>query len=155
MRHYLNLCPSGEGVVSVRLTGRTWLALMGDYTHYRNSSAQESGSHERMLGIIQWRLPARWFPPWVEPFGQLGLGIGSMAYSGVLSDERVSGPASRLGIGARLYAGEHVFFVPTLSFDRLDAAANQVDRKYPTMFTFRCALGLRVLGGRSLLTDDH
>ena len=151
MGAYLKTSRAFELATFARLTETASLGLLADYTQQPTRTAATTSYQERLLVIVRWTWGKRQFPNWFQPFGQLGVGGGYMEYAGPSLVERLNAPAGRLGIGAMVHVNRRFAIVPTLSYDRLEAASTQAERQYPTMLTLRCSAAFSVLGDNPLL----
>ena len=151
IRDYVGLSPRVATSLSVRFTDATYLGVLADYTSYQGTLTLTSGSHRRILAFVQWNMEQEWMPRWCHPFGQLGVGVGTMEYVGFTRVERLLGPASRLAAGMTFRLNRRVEITTILSFDRLDTAANQMGRFYPSMLSLNLEIGFHWPRGGPLL----
>ncbi|OQB42522.1 MAG: hypothetical protein BWY06_00598 [Candidatus Latescibacteria bacterium ADurb.Bin168] len=151
MRGYLRTSRAFELTTFARLTEAASLGLLADYTQQPTRTAATTSYQERLLLVVRWTWGERHFPNWFQPFGQLGAGGGYMEYAGPSLVEHLNAPAGRLGIGANVRISRRFAIVPTLSYDRLEAASIQAERRYPTMLALRCSAAFSVLGDKPLL----
>ena len=155
MGGYLKTSRAFEVATFARLTETASLGLLADYTQQPTRTAVTTSYQERLLVIVRWTWGERQFPNWFQPFGQLGVGGGYMEYAGPSLVEHLNAPAGRLGIGANVHITRRLAIVPTLSYDRLEAASIQAERRYPTMLTLRCSAAFSVFGDNPLLVPGR
>lgn len=155
MERYVGASPSAELSGFVPLTEKTAVGLLVDYTHHRTEAPGVESHQQRLLAVVRWKLPGARLRDRIQPFAQFGVGAGTMEYTGLRLSELLNGPASRLGIGASVRINQRVSVETSLSYDRLEAASTQAERKYPTMVSLRCSLALEAFGSKPLLAPDR
>ena len=152
-REFLAATPSVGGSLLMRLTEDSDLGIMGDYAAYRTKRPDTDGFQWRALALVEWRFSQTALPPWCEPFGQFGIGAGRLEYVGYAQHEKLLGPAARLAAGLAVHLSAQLSVSTVLSFDRLDAAPNGMDRDYPTTLGLSVALAYRWPAGGALLAE--
>lgn len=153
MGHYVGVSPRADASLMTQFTNRTSLGVMGDYTSYRTKRRETDGFQWRTLALVEWEvgrggLSGRW-----QPFGQFGIGVGRIEYVGLTELEKLVGPASRLAAGVHVRVTSRISATTVLSFDRLDAAPNGMDRQYPTMVALSLSVAFHWPRGGPLITE--
>lgn len=132
MGPYVGLSPRAGGTLTTWLTDATHVGLLGDFVSYATKQAGTSGDQWRALVVVKWEIARRYTPEWLRPYGEFGLGFGELRYVGLTQTEAIPAPAARVGLGTYIRFNRRFGASVLISLDRLDAAANGLDRLYPT-----------------------
>ena len=152
IHNHVDPSPRVAAEATTRLTKRASLGLMGDYSVYRAVAPGNSGLQWRALALVHWRPTSGPLLGRIEPFGQFGIGAGSMGWDSPTASQRTLGPAARLAIGADTWIGGTYSVVTMLSLERLDSAIIDLKRRYPTMFTLSIGIAMVAPQGAALLS---